>query len=496
MIAGVRIMSTKGTTVFGNRLSRTALWGTNISYKLCRLQFGIDKKTLELAAVKRGEVYKDFGVMTLVDKNSETAEEKFPIDEEHGIVLGTMRMGFGHWRMTIAMASAAHDLGYTGYLLDLKSFDGTVAKKSINFLERWYNLGSRLSQLWKWFDTHVWERLTSQGGTQLSSAVRERNLSRLFVPVFKALPKNIPFISAHPWVGHGAVLAGLERVTSIVPDNFPMAFWLVEGSKHCVQSPSAYMGYRTLIGMENRGNTISHCVPKADLICSGHYVDHELVSNVENDCARRLERYAEKEPRRFLLTMGGAGAQVERFADIAHVCKHAIQNAAAALFINMGDHRQRCTLLQQYLSKDGIAFTVHDNWEESKRFVNDIKTGHAEGVHLFIHDDFYAAVYATNLLMRVCDVMVTKPSELSYYPIPKLFIQRVGKHEAWGAIRSSEIGDGTMEAGAIPALHRTLKALIEDDDLIKLYCAKIVSNMREGVYNGAYIAVKTATRLH
>lgn len=47
--------------------------------------------------------------------------------------------------------------------------------------------------------------------------------------------------------------------------------------------------------------------------------------------------------------------------------------------------------------------------------------------------------------MRSCDVLVTKPSELAFYPVPKLFIKRVGGHEQWGAVHSAEIGDGTLE---------------------------------------------------
>ena len=39
--------------------------------------------------------------------------------------------------------------------------------------------------------------------------------------------------------------------------------------------------------------------------------------------------------------------------------------------------------------------------------------------------------------------MITKPSELSV-PVPKLFIN-VSRHEVWGAIRGSELGDGTLE---------------------------------------------------
>ena len=66
------------------------------------------------------------------------------------------------------------------------------------------------------------------------------------------------------------------------------------------------------------------------------------------------------------------------------------------------------------------------------------------GIYAIYHKDIFEAVYSTNLIMRVMDLIVTKPSELSYYPIPKFFIKRVGGHEAYGAIHSSEIGDGTL----------------------------------------------------
>ena len=94
--------------------------------------------------------------------------------------------------------------------------------------------------------------------------------------------------------------------------------------------------------------------------------------------------------------------------------------------------------------------------------------------------------------MRVVDVMITKPSELAFYPVPKIFNKRVGGHEAWGAIRGAEIGDGTIETASYSGLHRTLKLLIEDVDLPSLYCRQIMRNNRDGIYNGAYNAIKLA----
>ena len=88
---------------------------------------------------------------------------------------------------------------------------------------------------------------------------------------------------------------------------------------------------------------------------------------------------------------------------------------------------------------------THFDWEDTRGFADEIRTVSTSGLHVFLHDNTFHGVYATNYLMRVVDVMITKPSELAFYPIPKIFNERVGGHEAWGAIRSAELGDGTIE---------------------------------------------------
>ena len=57
-------------------------------------------------------------------------------------------------------------------------------------------------------------------------------------------------------------------------------------------------------------------MPPESLIYTGHYVDDELVRNIEEDCAVRIRRKDDGRPMRFLLTIGGAGAQKEIFAGI------------------------------------------------------------------------------------------------------------------------------------------------------------------------------------
>jgi len=482
-------------SIYGNRIPERIVREADARFVKYARKFDFDPESSpRLVPVPEGYGYGDFGILTLRDGSltgSAEASGAPRFDTEKGLVLGTIRMGFGHCRMAIALASAAHALGYTPYWLDLMSFPDSAASRTVKHLEDLYNLGSRISQRSKLFNRFFWDWVTSEAARKLTYSYEEAVLSKLFVPLYRDIPKDLPFFSTHPWTGHAAVGAGLTDVITIIPDNFPLAFHVVEGSTHAVQSPSAYMGYRTFHSM-GKGMPLTHTMPAADIRMVGHYVDHEIVTGIEADCDARLRRIRDGETRRFLLTMGGAGAQVLRFADIARTCRDAIVSGKVSLLINMGDHRGRWKDLEAMFRADGIDWVMHSDWTETRSFIAEAAEGPVRGVHVFLHDEFYCAVYATNLLMRISDVMVTKPSELSFYPVPKLFIQRVGRHEAWGAIRGAEIGGGTIETASVTGLHRTLKLLVEDRDLPSLYCREILRNHRDGIYDGAYNAVKLA----
>lgn len=483
-------------TIYGNAIPAKILKKADRRYNRFARKFSFKPDECPILACKEeGQGFIDFGIQSVVEKTDPvaigSAKSQSCFDEEKGIVLGTIRMGFGHCRMAIALASAAHSLGYTPYWMDLMSFSDSAASKTIQYLEDLYNLGSRISQRSRLFDRYVWDYVTSTAAQRLSFSVEENTLSKIFVPLYRDIPKDIPFFSTHPWTGHAAVNAGLTNIVTIIPDNFPLAFHVVEGSTHVVQSPSAYMGYRTFHSMGG-GMPLEHSMPAQDIRMVGHYIDHEIVTGIESDCDARLKRIRDGQTRRFLLTMGGAGAQVIRFADIARRCKDAINAKKVSLFINMGDHKGRWADLETSFKADSIEWTLHSDWKETCAFIEEAAENPVSGVHVFLHEDFYCAVYATNLLMRVSDFMITKPSELSFYPVPKLFIQRVGRHEAWGAIRGAEIGDGTIETASATGLHRTLGLLINDKDLPSLYCDRILRNNRDGIYDGAYNAVRLA----
>lgn len=416
-------------------------------------------------------------------KNVVSAAALEKIDAEKGVVIGTIRMGYGHYRIAMALASAAHAVGLTPYWFDLLGFKSPGAKM-IADLDYWYSFGSRLSQKSKLFNRFVWDPLMGKAYKRVEKNYPIMAACRLFSDVYKDLPPDMPFLGTHPWTALGALHAGMRNVINIIPDNCPLGFHLAEGALHTVQSPSAYVGFRTLKDMGEKGET-PQGVPASDIAMVGHYVDHELVANAEADCEARLVRMRNGEPRRLLLSVGGAGAQQELFVTLVQHLLPQIQEDKAALLLNFGDHKKVWDLLRKRVMGFEALAEKHFDWADAAHFAKTAMTEPIRGLHVFLNDDLFAAVYTTNLLMRSSDILMTKPSELAFYPIPTMLLQRVGGHEAWGAIRASELGYGTIECTTVPLTLQTLDMLIHEPDLLALYCQQIPRLKTQGIYDGA-----------
>ena len=223
----------------------------------------------------------------------------------------------------------------------------------------------------------------------------------------------------------------------------------------------------------------------------GHYIDHELVAAIEEDCDRRIERRKKKAPMRFLLTIGGAGAQKDIFAAIIRTALASVKKGNMVLYVNVGDYMNVWEeLVREIPAMESLVTTHFDDWSDTTAFADKALKEEVYGIHAFCHENIYEAVYCTNLLMRSCDVLITKPSELAFYPVPKLFIKRVGGHEQWGAIHSAEIGDGTLECRDIPHTLQMMKLFMQDDSILTDMCENIKRNKLDGIYDGAYEVVK------
>ncbi len=416
-----------------------------------------------------------------------------PLSTKKSIVLGTIRMGYGHYRPAMAIASAAHSMGIIPYWLDILAYEDSTGAKIVHHIEKLYSLGSRLSQKSALFNKFYWEPLMAEGMKKLSTNVEFTYMCELMAPLFRDLPDAVPVIATHAWAALAALRAGKPRVVNMIPDNWPLGLHLTEGALHCVQTPSVYMGYRTLKDMDIKGKALSP-IPAREIAWVGHNIDHELVSNIEKDCAARLRRIKGKKPRRFLISIGGAGAQLDLTLALIERIGAYIKQDAAMLFVNCGDHKNVYDAVIKKIESLGIKCESHLEWNDARAFATKALSADVSDAHVFYNRDIFAAVYTTNLLMRASDVLITKPSELAFYPVPKLLIRRVGGHEAWGAVRSSEVGDGTLECESDEHIFQALDLLITEDDLITMYCDNIVKQKKIGTYNGAYNVVKLAMK--
>ncbi|MBO4854298.1 MAG: hypothetical protein J5482_04075 [Oscillospiraceae bacterium] len=485
-------MKERSKVIFGNELPvRDYQKAVRSKAKYAR-KFGDDSGEPHGAVVvENPHIGELLGVRDIRVENGTSA---IPFDCEKGVIVANIRMGFGHYRISMAMASAAHALGYQPYWMDLNSYADTTCTKVIGAQNDLYSLGSRISQKSKLFNKLVWEPMNYEGFRKLSYNAADQKNAELMAPVFQSVPKDIPVIGTHVWPAQAAIHAGMKYVVNAIPDNWPMALHLAEGSIHTVQTHYAYQGYRILNGMQ--GDAVLRPMPEDSLRYVGHYIDDELVRNIETDCAARKARKAQGKPMRFLLTIGGAGAQKEIFAAIIRHLLPAIESGKAALYVNVGDYRAVWEELARDIhGLDALSATHFDDWADTQVFAASALTGDVTGVHAFYHSNIFQAVYATNLLMRSCDVLITKPSELAFYPVPKLFIRRIGGHEQWGAIHSAELGDGTLECRDIPHTLQMLSLFMDDSVTLSDMCDCIVANKNAGIYDGAYKAVQAAAAM-
>ena len=474
-------MTDKSSVIFNNQIDKKTIKGAKKSKAKYIKKYGDDSnKDYKIS-------FKPIDTLDFINADNIVFGDENQKFEKNALIVGNIRMGFGHYRISIAMASAARALGYKPYWLDLASFDAT-GSKMIREQNDMYSLASRISQKSKLFNKIVWEPLNSEGFKKITYNAKDQKNSELLVPIFKNIDKDIPYIATHVWPSQAAIHAGMTHVVNAIPDNWPMGLHLSEGAIHTVQTPFAYFGYKTLNGFAKHP---LNGIPEDQLKMVGCFIDHELLVDLENDNKRRKARIANGKPLRILMTVGGAGAGFDMFlAMVKHLIPY-VKDNKVALFINFGDHKD---VYEKLCKKVQEIETVNffNQYGDLKKFVGEIKEGDAKGIYAIYNQNIFEAVYSTNLLMPVTDLLITKPSELAYYPIPKLFMKHIGGHEVYGAINGREYGDSTPECPTKKGINAMLDRLISDKEIIPHLCDQIDYLKKMGHYDGAYECVKLA----
>jgi hypothetical protein len=149
-------MSSKSEVIFGNPIDKKTIKKGQRSQAEFRRKFGDDSATIYHFGAEVVPSLAAMGVQKLV-----LADQPFTFPS-NAIIIGNIRMGFGHYRISMAMASCAKALGYAPYWLDLASFDAT-GSKMIRYQNDLYSKGSKISQKSHLFNELVWEPINSEG---------------------------------------------------------------------------------------------------------------------------------------------------------------------------------------------------------------------------------------------------------------------------------------------------------------------------------------------
>ena len=327
----------------------------------------------------------------------------------------------------------------------------------------------------------AWGTLMSRGN--INSLFFSDMLAGELASLVQSIPLEAPVISAYPVHAQIAARAGFQKVINLVPDNYPQYFVLAPGALNLLQGPAAYGRFRDM------------GVPAKDLEVAGHWVSESLATNAGADSEARIKRAENKQPRRVLLPIGGAGAQKKYVLELLGLIKEELKRGDLYLFLNTGDHEHVYSAIKKYLGSENISHESVTTWSGLKDFCgkHDLTAGEPDftpAVTLFHFDSHFAAFAATDLLMRVSDVLATKPSELAFFPIPKLFLRRVGDHEAQSALRSEELGEGTVECREPARAAAYLNLLCKEKDLFVQMNENVADAAGRGIYDGAKQAVE------
>lgn len=476
---------TRSSSIFGNEISKKTQKQAEVKKNKFIKKFGDDADITYNYQLEPIDTLKHLNVNNLIlsDKPLKT--------DDKTVVIGNIRMGFGHYRIAIAIASCANALGYKPLWHDLSQYPASLTSKIVKHQNDLYSLGSRLSQKYKLFNKLYWEPLNSEGFKRIDYNAIDQKISELYKPLYQDFPKDLPYIGTHVWPTQGAIQSGMKNVINVIPDNWPMALHLAEGSIHTVQTPFAFLGYKLLNGFSKEKLKE---MPQEAIVETGYYIDHEIVKNIEQDTEKRLKRLNNKAPLRILMPVGGAGAGKEIFKEVIKHLLPYIKENKVQLFLNFGDHLDIYNYLTNNIpSLKDLTKEYFDNYQDYQAFVDNLDN-EKTGIFAIYHKDIYQAVYSTNLIMRHMDLLMTKPSELAYYPIPKMFIKRVGGHEKYGAIHSSEIGDGTFECETNKEIVDMLDSLIKHQDILKSLNDNIIKLNQIKRYNGGYEVIKLAMK--
>ena len=222
-------MEDRSKMIYGNEIGRKAYGNAIHSKKKFIKKYGDDTGTKYPVRLRKNAVLGDtLGIVDVrVAKKHGTAGEKnqtIPFDTEKGIIVGNIRMGFGHYRISMAIASAAHAMGYVPYWMDLNSYGQIrpvpkVIRAQNDLILHW---GQDLSQKSRLFNRFVWEPMNYEGFSKADlQCIRPekcRTDGSRCMRMSQRISRSLPRMCGRR---RRRCTPGMKRVVNAIPDNWP-----------------------------------------------------------------------------------------------------------------------------------------------------------------------------------------------------------------------------------------------------------------------------------
>ncbi|WCL50247.1 DUF6938 domain-containing protein [Leptospira sp. GIMC2001] len=402
-----------------------------------------------------------------------------------GLIVGSVRMGYGHHRMALSAFSHSIAKKIPTYLHDLLAIDSPESR-AIGDVDGVYSYFSRLSSDMGGPMEWAWGNITNSGNA--SSLYLSTVLAKEYKKLMNDIPHDNPVITTYPLNGQIAVEAGFKNVVHLICDNHPQHYLLVPGALNLVQTEHNLKGF------------LKMGVPRENLELVGHWISEDILRNVTEDSDIRIKRTRNRSPKRFLIPIGGAGAQKNYLTSLIELSADRLKEGEFKFFINAGDHEHVYKHLVETLERKEIEYESIRSWNDLKEFVAKNKLSDKEDsklkpvalFHFLTHSEGFSA---TDVLIRISDVMVTKPSELAFFPIPKVFIRRVGDHEEKSALYSLDLGEGSVECREASHAYDIMLLFVKSPEVSLRMNECVISNAQKGIYNGSKKAVEIAMNL-
>lgn len=476
-------------SVFENEIPSSVINSAIKAKQKAIIKFGATKSFLCHYTVDQHPVLEEFGARLLVPNYTEDPLNYGQIAKP--VIIG--HIGGTSIRQSLALCSAARALGRMALWFDMGEYPETTCANFVLDKNEKEKKNGSLSQRSTIFRSLYWDKIYTKKRRSLKQNLIDKSICNIFSQLFIDFTKETPFIATHAFAAHSAVQAEMKYIVNALPGNCPYGTHLSEGTIHTAQTANSYLGYKMLRGMSSHSKIKS--IPESELVYTGHYIDHLMLQHLERDCEKRMQRANGRSALRWLLSFDELSYNKDFLKPILARLLELEKEHKAVLIINIGNNIELWEALKNELPELrmwAIEYT-YDDYTSVKNFSQDLRAKKdISGIHVFSAKDKILSTFTTDSMIRGSDILLTRPCDLSLYPIPKLLVRRHNREEFWNGLHAAELGDATFECYSTTQIVQMIDVLDQDRDILTLMCKCIQKNKDGGIYAGAYEVVRLA----